>query len=188
MGKNAKKSGKGFLIVILAVIIAAAVILLGKAEKSAEADKLFSMSGNAERVEFLNRQGYIVKPDPVSRSEVTIPTEFNDVYSEYADLQKQQGLDLGPYKGEKATVFTYAVLNYPEHPENIFADLLIANDRLIACELKYEDAENGFIKPLITKGIENSEAESETEPHEIRAETTTEGVTEPASELIFLPE
>lgn len=188
MGKNTKKHGRGFLIVILAVIVAAAVILLGKAQKSAEADKLFSMSGNAERVEFLNRQGYIVKPDPVSRSEVTIPTEFNDVYSEYANLQKQQGLDLEPYKGEKATVFTYAVLNYPEYPENIFADLLITNDRLIACELKYEDAENGFIKPLITKETDNSEAETSTEPPEIKAETTTESVTEPASELIFLPE
>lgn len=188
MGKNAKKRGKGFLLIILAVVIAAAVILLGKAEKSAEADKLYSMSGNAERVEFLNRQGYIVKPDPVNRSEVTIPSEFNDVYSEYVSLQKQQGLDLEPYKGEKATVFTYAVLNYPEYPENVFADLLIANDRLIACELKYEDDENGFVKPLITKGIESTDTGNETDPSEKKAETTAESVSEPVTEMIFLPE
>lgn len=197
MGKSSKARGKGILIIILILIVIAAGFFLVKAKNAADSDKLFAMSGNAERVEFLNRQGYIVKPDPVRREDVVVPSEFNDTYKSYVDMQTAQGLDLAEHKGDKATLFSYAVLNYPEYSENVFADLLVADDKLIACQLKYEDEENGFIKPLIVKGVES--VESETEPAEKKADVLTEtsvettaetAVTEndDASEAVFVPE
>lgn len=171
MSKSSKARGKVALAVLLVLVIAAAVFLLGKAKQEADSDKFFAMSGNAERVEFLNRQGYIVKPDPVRREDVTVPSEFNDTYKSYVEMQQAQGLDLAEHKGDKATLFSYAVLNYPEYSENVFADLLVADDKLIACQLRYDDEENGFVKPLITKGLTDIE-QSEAEPNENKAETT----------------
>lgn len=171
MSKSSKARGKVALAVLLVLVIAAAVFLLGKAKQEADSDKFFAMSGNAERVEFLNRQGYIVKPDPVRREDVTVPSEFNDTYKSYVEMQQAQGLDLGEHKGDKATLFSYAVLNYPEYSENVFADLLVADDKLIACQLRYDDEENGFVKPLITKCLTDIE-QSESEPNENKAETT----------------
>lgn len=200
MGKSSKARGKGILLVLLVLIVIAAGFFLMKAKKAADSDKLFAMSGNAERVEFLNRQGYIVKPDPVRREDVVVPSEFNQAYQSYVDMQTAQGLDLAEHKGDKATLFSYAVLNYPEYSENVFADLLVADDKLIACQLKYEDEENGFVKPLITKGVPE---QSETEPAEKKADTLAETAaettaqttaetavseTDDASEAVFVPE
>lgn len=171
MSKSSRARGKVALAVLLVLVIAAAVFLLGKAKQEADSDRFFTMSGNAERVEFLNRQGYIVKPDPVRREDVTVPSEFNDTYKSYVEMQQAQGLDLAEHKGDKATFFSYAVLNYPEYSENVFADLLVADDKLIACQLRYDDEENGFVKPLITKGLTDI-GQSEAEPNENKAETT----------------
>lgn len=171
MSKSSRARGKVALAVLLVLVIAAAVFLLGKAKQEADSDRFFTMSGNAERVEFLNRQGYIVKPDPVRREDVTVPSEFNDTYKSYVEMQQAQGLDLVEHKGDKATLFSYAVLNYPEYSENVFADLLVADNKLIACQLRYDDEENGFVKPLITKGLTDIE-QSEAEPNENKAETT----------------
>lgn len=198
MGKSSKARGKSILIILLILIVIAAGFFLMKAKKAADSDKLFAMSGNAERVEFLNRQGYIVKPDPVRREDVVVPSEFNEAYQSYVDMQTAQGLDLAQHKGDKATLFSYEVLNYPEYSENVFADLLISDDKLIACQLKFEDDENGFVKPLITKGVSAPE-QSETEPAENKAdalaETTAQTETETAvsetddaSEAVFVPE
>lgn len=171
MSKSSRARGKVALAVLLVLVIAAAVFLLGKAKQEADSDKFFAMAGNAERVEFLNRQGYIVKPDPVRREDVTVPSEFNDTYKSYVEMQQAQGLDLAEHKGDKATLFSYAVLNYPEYSENVFADLLVADNKLIACQLRYDDEENGFVKPLITKGLTDI-GQSEAEPNENKAETT----------------
>ncbi len=171
MSKSSKSRSKGVLVVLLVLAVAAAVFLLGKAKQEADSDRFFAMSGNAERVEFLNRQGYIVKPDAVRREDVTVPSEFNDTYQSYVEMQQTQGLDLAEHKGDKATLFSYAVLNYPEYSENVFADLLVADNKLIACQLRYDDEENGFVKPLITKGLTEIK-QDETEPPENRAETT----------------
>lgn len=171
MSKSSKSRSKGVLVVLLVLAVAAAVFLLGKAKQEADSDRFFAMSGNAERVEFLNRQGYIVKPDAVRREDVTVPSEFNDTYQSYVEMQQAQGLDLAEHKGDKATLFSYAVLNYPEYSENVFADLLVADNKLIACQLRYDDEENGFVKPLITKGLTEIKQDG-TEPPENRAETT----------------
>lgn len=170
MSKSSKSRSKGVLVVLLVLAVAAAVFLLGKAKQEADSDRFFAMSGNAERVEFLNRQGYIVKPDAVRREDVTVPSEFNDTYQSYVEMQQTQGLDLAEHKGDKATLFSYAVLNYPEYSENVFADLLVADNKLIACQLRYDDEENGFVKPLITKGLTEIKQDG-TEPPENRAET-----------------
>jgi len=104
MSKGNKKSKKPLLFIILAVLIAAGLFLLFNAKKEADSDKLFTMSTNAERVEYLNSKGWIVNPDPVSTTDIVIPSEFNDTYKSYNDLQQSQGFDLSQYKGKEAVL------------------------------------------------------------------------------------
>ncbi|MGN0609334.1 MAG: DUF4830 domain-containing protein [Oscillospiraceae bacterium] len=154
--ERTKKSGKGIkvlLFLILAAAVVFAVFALTKAKNEADSDIKFTMSTNAERIEFLNTQGWIVKPDPISKETVTIPSEWNDVYSQYAELQRSQGFDLEDYKGKEAQLISYMVLNYPGHAENVTANMLIADNRLIGGEITL-DEENGFTEPLITKNTQ----------------------------------
>ena len=75
MSKGSSKKGiKIFLFIILAAIAVAALFFFSKAKEDTEADKRFTMAANAERIEFLNAQGWIVDPDPVSKEEITVPS------------------------------------------------------------------------------------------------------------------
>ncbi|MGN0586208.1 MAG: DUF4830 domain-containing protein [Oscillospiraceae bacterium] len=171
MGRSGKSGGKKLLLfLLLAAIIVLAVYFITAAKKEADDDAKFAMCSNSERVEFLNKHGWIVKPDPVSKENVTIPSEFNDLYKKYAELQATQGFDLEKYKGKEAILYSYTVLNYPGYSENVTANLLVSDDRLIAGEITLNE-ENGFTEPLI-KVIEEQTSE----------ETTTAAVTEETAE------
>lgn len=146
---SSKKGLKIFLFLLLVVIAVTALMFFSKAKAETEADEFFTMSTNAQRVEFLNRQGWIVKPDPVTKEEIIIPSVFDGVYAEYAALQQSQGFDLEPYKGKTATAITYQVLNYPDYPENVTATMLMLDDRLIGGDISLA-GDDGFTEPLIT--------------------------------------
>ena len=105
-------------------------------------------------MEFLNKQGLIVEPDP-QREKITIPAEFNAAFTEYNELQKQQGFDLEPYAGKEVTKYTYTVLNYPDYPENVVVDLLFDDHRMIGADITYNDAENGFTRALINDTMQS---------------------------------
>ena len=61
---------------------------------------------NEDRIAFLSQFGWTVDSTPVEEKEVTIPDEFDRVFTAYNDLQKQQGLDLSRYRRKK--VMRYA--------------------------------------------------------------------------------
>jgi len=146
---SSKKGIKIFLFLLLAAIAAAALFFFMKAKDESAADEMFTMATNAERVEFLNNQGWIVKPDPISKEEITVPSVTDPVYAEYAELQKQQGFDLEKYQGKPVTVITYQVLNYPDHPDSVTASMMFFDDRLIGGDVSMT-GEGGFSEPLIS--------------------------------------
>lgn len=147
---NSKKGNKAILFLILAIILVLAAFFWSKTQAESKADEMFTMATNAERVEFLNEQGWIVHPDPISKEEVVVPSVYEGIYADYAELQKQQGFDLEKYQGTEVTVITYQVLNYPDYPENVTATMMICNDRLIGGDISLE-TEDGFMEPLISE-------------------------------------
>lgn len=147
---NSKKGNKAILFLILAIILILAAFFWSKAQSESKADEMFTMSTNAERVEFLNEQGWIVHPDPISKEEVVVPLVYEGIYADYAELQKQQGFDLEKYQGSEVMVIKYQVLNYPDYPENVTATMMICNDRLIGGDVSLE-TEDGFVEPLISE-------------------------------------
>jgi hypothetical protein len=148
-GKKSKKIWL-LLFVILLCLIAAAVAFVRKAGAEKTLDEAYAMSTNAQRVAFLNEQGWIVKPDPISTEEVTIPSEWGSDFADYLALEHSQGFDLERYAGETAEVFTYSVLNYPDFPENITANMIIKDGKLIGGEVM-QNTDGGFIQALVTR-------------------------------------
>lgn len=136
-----------FLLISIALLALLALFVV-TAKEEAAIDEMYTFEGNAERVSFLNSYGYIVEPDP-EREEITVPAEFNAAFEKYNELQKEQGFDLAPYAGKEVTRYTYRILNYPDCPDNIFINLLFDDHRLIAADITYNDADNGFTKQLI---------------------------------------
>ena len=150
MSKGSSNQGfKIILFLVLAVIAAAALIFFSKAKDESEADEMFTMPTNALRVEFLNKQGWIVKPEPVSKEDAVIPSVFDGIYEEYSDLQKEQGFDLERSMGKEATIIKYQILNYPDYPDNAVATMIICEDRLIGGDISIT-GENGFTEPLLS--------------------------------------
>ena len=63
--------------------------------------------------------------------EVTVPTDFNDTYEEYNELQKEIGLDLEKFKGKSVQKITYELKNC----KTKFAVLLIYKGKVIGGHL-----------------------------------------------------
>lgn len=161
----AKVSVKKVVAGVLAVgVVAAGVALLapGAAETvntgavQAEIDLDSKLRDNEQRVALLESYGWKVDPEPRSEREVQIPKTFDDTYQEYNAIQLEQGLDLVPYQGKRATLYTYELTEYPTGEEGVTANLLIRRSRLIAADISSADAD-GFVHG-ITAYPENSTA------------------------------
>lgn len=100
---------------------------------------------NEDRIAFLSQFGYKVSGEPIESVELTLPDDFDRVFSGYNELQKAQGLDLTKYKGKTVTRYTYEVSDYPGHEgEKIYANLIVRKNRIIAGDI-CSAAPSGFI-------------------------------------------
>ena len=81
----------------------------------------------------------------VSDREITVPKVWNDLYSEYSELQSAQGFNLVPYKGKPAREIVYAVKDSDEYVTVLVSDSIIAAAHI--CRM-----DGGDIKPLIGSG------------------------------------
>lgn len=123
------------LCVLAAVLIALTVIFSGENNPvTGNNDITAKASDSAERIAFLSQFGWKINEEPVEVTEVIIPSEFNETYTEYNELQKQQAMNLEPYKGLRVKKWVYEVLNYPGYPAEsncIRATLLIYDGMVI---------------------------------------------------------
>ncbi len=95
----------------------------------ADGEKIGLKISSDEDIEaFLDRCGCSAE-GCVSDEEITVPKTWNDTYSDYNEMQKQQGFDLRPYKGKTARKLVYALNN------GRFATLLVTDDRIIAADV-----------------------------------------------------
>lgn len=153
---------------LLAILICLAVVVLvlvlaftrggGQSTEPQTADELRQsqikliksarLKTNEDRLELLTSLGWEVGITPLECCEVTIPSEFSDVYANYNNLQKEQGLDLAQYKGETVTRYTYRVTNHPSGEDSVRATLLVRKDRLIAGDVSSPKLD-GFMQTLV---------------------------------------
>lgn len=103
-------------------------------QNTTEGELSTKVTNNEERVAYLSACGWEVDPDSCVVQEVLIPSDFNDVYQNYAQMQSQQGFHLEKYRGKRVKLATYTVLNTQEGVE-LEANLLIFRNRIIAGDI-----------------------------------------------------
>lgn len=158
---SVKTSKTGIAAVAFAVVaVVISIVMLFVSEKKPVTNDSavnYRAENSAEREAFLSQFGWKISADPVEISEVIIPENFDDGYTEYAAMNKAQGLDLELYKGKRAKRWTYDVLNYPGLENmngTVQANLLIYEGRVIGgdiCSLEQGGFIHGFTMPEGTK-------------------------------------
>lgn len=103
-------------------------------------------STNSERINYLKSINCKVNEEIVSQKEIIIPDEFSSVYERYNKLQLHVGFDLLQYKGAKATLYTYEVLDY-KSLKNAYVNLIVCNGKIIGGDIFTTDL-NGQMLPL----------------------------------------
>lgn len=101
---------------------------------------------NEDRVAFAQSLGYQVEPQPLRSQQVTIPHQFDQVYQQYNEMQRQCGFDLEPYQGKVLTLYTYRVTNYPGEQQAML-DLLICKNKAVGGAV-YSAELDGFMHGL----------------------------------------
>ncbi|MBR5233184.1 MAG: DUF4830 domain-containing protein [Clostridia bacterium] len=152
------KSLKGKFILLMAVVIAAIIVCAVLSDKEPSSDEPvtdvnaidYSASTQTEQLEFIAQLGYTVNTEPDSVEEVIIPEEFDDLYTQYNEMQKQADLDLSRYKGCNAKKWTYTVTDYPgyENRDCIKINLLVYSGRIIGGDICSVELD-GFMNPLV---------------------------------------
>ncbi len=149
---NTKKIPKKIIIfaaifLITFVIIIALIFLPKNPESKINYDggSYNTEVGTVEEISDFSAQfGWKINLQPIEVTEIIVPYEFNDIYEYYNDIQKQQGLDLSKYKGERCRKYTFKVLNYP-NSNDVNINLLVFKNRVIGGDIS-ESTVNGFIK------------------------------------------
>ena len=127
-----------------------------------------------QRSAFLAQYGWEVDPEPLEIREVAIPEEFDEVYTRYNALQKEQGMDLLPYAGKTCKQWIYKVLNYPRSNEEVRAVMLVYEGQVIGGDIS-SVAIDGFMVTFQgpeqeEEAVESTWQEAKVEEEEIPAD------------------
>lgn len=150
MVMTAKVDKKKIAVVLVGIVAAIAVLALLFGGGSAEEPATPTVSGNDDRVKFLQSFGWEVVTSPVQTGQVRIPAESNEVFERYNALQKSMGYDLSEFAGKTVMRYVYTVKNYPGSVEPVYATILICNNQVIGGDVTDTAADGvirGFTRP-----------------------------------------
>lgn len=175
-----------FIALIVVFVIAAACYLFAQgSEDNEEASKNginYTVKDAASKIAFISQFGWQVNEDPIEVTEVIIPEEFNESYEKYNDIQKEQGLDLSEYKGQRVKRWTYEITNYPDSDADegvIRINLLIYKDKVIGgdvCSTELDGFMHGFklAENVMAPTADEDDASNETPSSENQPQDDTE--------------
>lgn len=84
-----------------------------------------------QRQEFITSLGWVVNSEPDEVVEVVIPKKFDEVYENYNNIQKEQGMNLQRYQGKRCKRYSYTVLNHPSGATNVRLNLLVCGNKIV---------------------------------------------------------
>ncbi len=123
------------LICALLLILLVVVDLTGLGRDALSVSVPLKEDSDVARAEFLAQYGWEISTVPIEVQDVVIPAVFDKVYEQYNQLQQAQGFDLSSYKGKTVKRYTYRVINYPDETNQVRANLLVWNGRVIGGDL-----------------------------------------------------
>lgn len=145
---------------VMILCVAAAIFAVIYAVNHLIKPNSITLETEADMLDFLHGLGWETSAASINCREVIIPEEWNEVYTKYNDLQLAQGFDLADFRGRTVTIYSYTVLNYDTHPENIVANLLICDGRLIGGDVSCTEL-GGFMQGLARKETESEQQQTQ---------------------------
>ena len=108
---------------------------LSSADTITVGDKTVTLTAESEEDigEFISALGYEAD-ELISKREVVIPSQWNELYTSYAQTQKEQGFDLSKIIGKDAKEYTYSLKD-----SELFAVILVCDSRIAAAHLSRLD-------------------------------------------------
>lgn len=127
------------ILITLGAIMITAVIVIPKNSSTSTIPKsdLTAAASVSERIDYFASHGWEV--EEICSKNITIPSDFSEIYEEYAQLQDKQGLPLREYAGRNAQLYVYEVKNYSPESQKLLAELLVCDDTAIASMVYSED-------------------------------------------------
>lgn len=133
------------LITLIVLIPSDSGSVITSAAAGSEAKLVYDkIKTNDDRRAFLAQFGWEASADPEESAEISIPADFDKVFSAYNEVQKKQGLDLSKYKKKDMMRYTYVVTNYPGYSGKVYANLLIYKNRVVGGDICSADR-SGFM-------------------------------------------
>ena len=135
--------------IAIVVIVVAVVVLLVMLGFRCSGKNVREMKSETQRQSFLQEMGWKTDDEYDECKVVVIPEKFNDVYTNYNKLQKEQGFDLTKFAGKTVEVYTYKVKNYggENKDEEINCHLMVCDGQLIGGDVCSSSAD-GFMQGL----------------------------------------
>jgi hypothetical protein len=133
-----------------ALLICIIILMSGRGKTEASASTSPSPKGvktAEDRIGYLTAFGWSADPASEECQEVVIPKEFDATFEEYNTLQKNQGFDLGKYKGKRVLRFIYRIDNHSGGRSPVYASLLVYKNTVIGGDLQ-NPSPDGFIQGL----------------------------------------
>ena len=139
----------GVICVALAALITLIAFVPTYANPTTDADAEVSyrydkIKNEADVAEFLAQFGWTVEAAPSEVKKVTIPSEFDKIFSAYNEIQKEQGLNLSKFKNKEVTRYTFTVTNYEGYEGTVWANVLVYRNRVIGGDICSADV-TGFV-------------------------------------------
>ncbi len=141
------------LVAALAVIGGLTYVSMTEVAPAAKIGGVVMKADSAEeRIAFFSQFGWEITEEPTSVKEILIPTEFDDTYTQYNEIQKNQGLDLEPFKGVRVKQWCYEIRNYPgyENSDGLIQGTILVYDGVVVggdvCSLELDGFMHGFAK------------------------------------------
>lgn len=141
------------LLVIFVVFTVISLFILSQDSKeTGKSGMSIKASTHEERMAFLSQYGWELDEEPVEVQEVIVPSEFDDTYTAYNEIQKDQGFDLTVYAGMRAKRWTYIIKNYSgyENKDCIRVNVLVYDGLVIGgdvCSIELDGFMHGFQMP-----------------------------------------
>ncbi|MCL1881145.1 MAG: DUF4830 domain-containing protein [Oscillospiraceae bacterium] len=136
------------LIVLFIISRFGVIIDVGENTHQSNIDLQIEVSDVSKVINFLENAGWEIVSTPSDVRLVTIPKIFDELYEEYNKLQQSQGFDLNSARGKTATMYTFRVTNHSSNHKNVFANILMSDETIIAGDI-VSYALDGFLEPII---------------------------------------
>ena len=145
---------KALALGVFVVFTVISLMVLSRESKMTSNDGNLNLkaSNHEDRMGFISQFGWDVDEEPVEIKEIILPTDFDETYTAYNQIQRDQGFDLLEYAGERAKRWTYVIKNYEgyENKECIHINILVCDGVVIGgdvCSVELDGFMHGFSKP-----------------------------------------